>query len=110
MTLLVRAVVLAASCGYLRGLWAGGFSEAVSNGVKASVSVDGGSASASAKKLVNLLYGDEVKVTLAEALQLHCFADAWQCESVVTLTAKKKAIAAWVFEPTKLYGRALCAL
>mmetsp|Transcript_123513 Transcript_123513/g.349778 ORF Transcript_123513/g.349778 Transcript_123513/m.349778 type:complete len:754 (-) Transcript_123513:271-2532(-) len=79
-TFKVHSVVLAASCEYLRGLWAGGFREAA--GWHKVHLLDNADFEA-AKLIAQLLYGDTVKVEGVEKLvQLFCLADRWQCPAI----------------------------
>jgi len=83
-------VILAASCEYLRGLWAGSFSEALG---AAEVDVDAEADASVVSMLIQIVYGAEVILrSLEELLRLHCLADKWQCKCVVseTLAAIKK--------------------
>jgi len=85
-TLRVHAVVLAASCDYLRGLWASGFSEAADKELR--VQVDDAADAVSAEAMVKIVYGYEVSLTFTELLELHRFADLWQCRTVLAVTQK----------------------
>jgi len=76
----VHAVVLAASCEYIRGLWAGGFSEAAG---PAEVRIEDPADAEAAEALIKLVYGETAEVaSIDELLQLFRLADRWQCSSV----------------------------
>jgi len=78
-----HGVLLAASCEYLRGLWAGHFSETAKTTSEYELCVDDKADLGMAKHLVKVLYGEPIELaSMKEVQQLCRLADRWQCEAV----------------------------
>jgi len=86
----VHAVLMAASCEYLRGLWAGGFSETGATELSLPV-IDPADATA-IKALVKVIYGGVMEMeTNQELIHLCVLADKMQCQAVLTKAIEQLA-------------------
>lgn len=80
-TIRAHSLILAASCEYFRGLWAGGFIEATHASIAREVRIS--SFDGVIKPFLEAIYGAQVELdTFDEVLQMFRLADQWQCECV----------------------------
>eukprot|EP00931_Biecheleriopsis_adriatica_P073598 TRINITY_DN47854_c0_g1_i1.p1 TRINITY_DN47854_c0_g1~~TRINITY_DN47854_c0_g1_i1.p1 ORF type:complete len:720 (+),score=151.37 TRINITY_DN47854_c0_g1_i1:66-2162(+) len=83
----VHAVIMAASCEYLRGLWTGSFSEAQG---AAELQIEDESDASVVEALIHTLYGKAATLhSFEELVRLHCLADKWRCDIILSKTLEE---------------------